>query len=165
MELAMKSGVGSASMSLPNGLIVGALAVVNSLGDVVDPTNGKILAGARSPNPETGLFVDAMTVLQMLASRPPLGTNTTVGVVACNAHLTKEQANWVAQMAQDGLARTIRPAHTLHDGDTIFALSTGTLAVDFNLVGALAAEVFAQAVVRAVLAAEPAGGLPSVRGI
>jgi L-aminopeptidase/D-esterase-like protein len=165
MSLAVKSGVGSASLSLPNGLVVGALAVVNALGDVVDPGTGRILAGTRSPDPAAGPFADAMAVLHMLAARPPLGSNTTIGVVATNALLTKEQANWVAQMAQDGLARAIRPAHTLYDGDTIFALSTGDLGVDFNVVGALAAEVFAQAVVRAVQAAEPAGGLPSIRNM
>lgn len=165
MNQATKAGVGSASLSLSNGLVVGALAAVNSLGDVVDPANGRILAGARSPDPTNGPFVDSMTVLHMLASRPALGSNTTIGVVASNARLTKEQANWVAQMAQDGLARTIRPSHTLYDGDTIFALSTGDMAVDFNIVGALAAEVFAQAVVRAVRAAEPIGGLPSIRSM
>jgi L-aminopeptidase/D-esterase-like protein len=165
MSQAVKAGVGSASLSLSNGLVVGALAAVNALGDVVDPANGRILAGARSAEPAKGPFVDSMTVLHMLASRPALGSNTTIGVVASNARLTKEQANWVAQMAQDGLARTIRPSHTLYDGDTIFALSTGDMAVDFNIVGALAAEVFTQAVVRAVRAAEPIGGLPSIRSM
>jgi L-aminopeptidase/D-esterase-like protein len=91
-----------------------------------------------------------------------MGSNTTIGVVATNASLSKEQANFVAQMAQDGLARLIRPAHTLLDGDTIFTLATGELAADLNLVGALAAEVFAQAILRAVQSARPLGGLPAL---
>jgi L-aminopeptidase/D-esterase-like protein len=88
-------------------------------------------------------------------------TNTTIGVIATNAALTKEQANLLAQMAQDGIARAIRPAHTLFDGDAIFALATGAVPADFNLIAAFAAEVFAQAIVRAVRTAEPAGGLPA----
>jgi L-aminopeptidase/D-esterase-like protein len=89
--------------------------------------------------------------------------NTIIGVIATNAALNKEQAGYVAQMAQDGLARTIRPAHTLFDGDTIFSLATGEVPADLNLVGAYAAEVFSQAILRAVLTAEPAGGLPAWR--
>ena len=84
-----------------------------------------------------------------------------IGVVATNAGLTKDEANKVAQMAHDGLARAVRPAHTLFDGDTIFALSTGEKNVDVNIVGAYAAEVMAQAIVRAVLQAKAAGGLPA----
>jgi len=87
--------------------------------------------------------------------------NTVIGVVATNAAMNKEQACKMAQMAQDGLARTIRPAHTMLDGDTIFALSTGNRKADINILGAFAAEVFASAVLRAVRAAQPAGGLPA----
>ena len=91
--------------------------------------------------------------------------NTVIGVVATDARLTKEQANKVAQMAQDGIARAVRPAHTMFDGDTILALSTGRTKVDVSVVGAYAAEVVAQAIVRAVLTAEAAGGLPAARDI
>ena len=144
--------------------MVGALAAANSLGDVVDPANGRILAGARSAEPANGPFVDSMTVLHMLASRPVLGSNTTIGVVASNARLTKEQANWVAQMAQDGLARAIRPAHTMLDGDSVFALSTGNRKVDVSTIGAFAAEAMAEAVLRAVKSAKSAGGVPGLGG-
>jgi len=91
--------------------------------------------------------------------------NTVIGVVATNAQLTKEEVNKVAQMAHDGIARAIRPAHTMLDGDTLFALSTGGKSVDVNIVGAYAAEVVAEAIVRAVWAAESLGGLPAERDL
>jgi L-aminopeptidase/D-esterase-like protein len=90
------------------------------------------------------------------------GESTVIGVVATDARLDKESANKVAQMAQDGIARSIRPAHTMVDGDTLFALSTGERTLDVNLVGACAAEVVARSVLKAVRAARPAGGLPAV---
>lgn len=161
MPTAMKAGVGSACVELAPGLFVGAIAVVNALGDVIDPPSGQIIAGARS---ETG-FADTLRVMQQLMTRSRAAeSNTVIGVVATNARLTKEDTNKVAQMAQDGLARAIRPAHTLFDGDTIFALSTGDYPADVNVVGAFAAEVFAQAIVRGAQAAQPAGGLPGWRG-
>jgi L-aminopeptidase/D-esterase-like protein len=105
-----------------------------------------------------------MYVMESLIGRTVLGfmsrENTAIGVVATNAKLNKEQINKVAQMAQDGLARTVRPAHTMLDGDTIFALATGEKKADVNIVGAFSAEVFAQAVLRGVRTAEPAAGLP-----
>jgi len=171
---AMKSGVGSASLEVAPGLIVGALVAVNALGDVIDPDTGRILAGARSPAAanltpgEAGYFADTLSALRLLfgggAGFAPQGQNTTIGVVATNARLTKEGANLVAQMAQDGLARALRPAHTLWDGDTLFTLATGEVAADVNLVGAFAASVVAQAIVRAVQMAQPAGGLPALGG-
>ncbi|MEK7312255.1 MAG: P1 family peptidase, partial [Chloroflexota bacterium] len=107
---------------------------------------------------------DTMEVMKGLVGRTILGfasrEATVIGVVATNAQLTKEQVNKVAQMAQDGLARAARPAHTMLDGDTIFALATGEKKADVNIVGAFAAEAFAQAIVRAVRAAKPAAGLP-----
>lgn len=160
LSWAMKTGVGIAGVRLNEQVVVAALAVVNALGDVIDPATNQILAGARG---EDGGFADTLQVMAKLAGAPggnPLG-NTTVGVVATNAALNKEQANYLAQMAQDGLARVIRPAHTLYDGDTIFALATGEAPMDLNLVGAFAAEVFAQAILRAVRCAEPAGDLPA----
>ena len=167
---AMKAGLGSASVNLDGGLCVGALAVVNALGDVVDPDTGQIVAGARlSPDPGAP-FADTMAFLrrygaQARSAPKPAGGNTTIGVVVTNALLSKEQANWVAQMAQDGLARAVRPAHTLLDGDTIFVLATGQYQADANVVGALAAEVFAQAILRGARLAHSAGGLPGLAGI
>jgi L-aminopeptidase/D-esterase-like protein len=172
MSQAMKSGVGTASLDCGGGVIVGALAAVNVFGDVVDPVNGAIIAGARSTQVgplhlgAPGYFADTMQVFRTLVGRTILGFasrgNTVIGVVATNARLDKEATNKVAQMAQDGVARVIRPAHTMLDGDTIFALSTGKNKADVSIVGAFAAEVFAQAIVRAVRMAKPIAGLPAV---
>jgi L-aminopeptidase/D-esterase-like protein len=160
-EQAMKSGLGSAAVSLAEGLVVGAVVAVNAFGDVVDPTTGEILAGARSP--DTNELADTLMVMRSLVSADVFGSgsSTVIGVVATNAELTKEEANKVAQMAQDGVARAVRPAHTMYDGDTLFALATGERAADVNVVGAYAAEVVTEAVVRAVKRAEGAGGLPA----
>jgi L-aminopeptidase/D-esterase-like protein len=158
---AMKAGIGTAGLEIAAGLVVGAIVAVNAFGDVVDPDSGRIIAGARSPQ---GGFADTLAVLRMLAGQMSgrgAGGNTVIGVVATNARLTKEGANKVAQMAHDGLGRAIRPAHTMFDGDTIFGLATGELEADASVVGAFAAEVFAQAVVRAVRAARSAAGLPA----
>jgi len=162
---AVKSGLGTASADLGGGLIVGALFAVNCFGDVVDPSNGRIVAGTRKLRGEG--FADTMQALKGFVGRQILRfagrSNTVIGVIATNAALSKEEAGKVAQMAQDGLARVIRPAHTMFDGDTIFALSTGRRRADVNLVGAYAAEVTAQAILRGVLAATPAGGLPAAQ--
>jgi len=162
IQHATKSGIGTAAIEIGDGLIVGAIAAVNAFGDVVDPVTGQIIAGAWS---KEGGFADSMEVMKRLAGRSVLtfarGENTVIGVVATNAQLTKEQTNKVAQMAQDGLARAVRPAHTMLDGDTIFALATGEKPADVNIVGAFAAEAFAQAVVRAVRMAKPVAGLPA----
>lgn len=161
VQQAMKSGVGSASMSLESGIIVGALVAVNPLGDVVDPINGKIIAGLRLEN---GSFADTQEIMKKGIGRSGFENNTVIGVVAVNALLTKADATKVAQMAHDGLARVIRPAHTMWDGDTIFALGTGEKKMDISTIGACAAEVFSQAILRAVKAARSAGGLPGLAG-
>jgi L-aminopeptidase/D-esterase-like protein len=171
MEQAMKSGIGSASIELGGGVVIGALAAVNAIGDIFDPSSGMIIAGVRSPNARTdgvdveATFANTLEVMKAHIGHEGVGygggDNTVIGVVATNAALNKEKANFVAQMAQDGLARTIRPAHTMLDGDTIFALSTGDLVVDVNSIGAFAAEALSQAILRAVWMAEPAGGLPA----
>jgi L-aminopeptidase/D-esterase-like protein len=153
MEHAMKSGMGTWSTEI-NGLIIGALVAVNAIGDVIDPQNGRMIAGLRS-----GSTLDWMKNAQMNAVVP---SNTVIGVVATNATLTKAGATKMAQMAQDGLARAIRPAHTMFDGDTIFALATGEMQADVSMVGAFAAEVMAEAIVRAVKMATSAGGLPGL---
>lgn len=136
---AIKSGLGSAAVSLGGGLAVGALVAVNPFGDVVDPQSGRILAGARKLRSDE--LADTLAVLKSMAGKLILrfASNTLVGAVATNARLTKEQANKVAQMAQDGIARAVRPAHTMFDGDTLFALSTGRKRADVNLIGAYAA--------------------------
>jgi len=168
---AMKAGIGAASVDIGGGIIVGAIVAVNAFGDVVDPASGAILAGARAAQVgplkigAEGYFADTLEVMKTLVGRTILGFasrgNTVIGAVATNARLDKAQVNKVAQMAHNGLARTIRPAHTMLDGDTIFALATGKKKADVSTVGAFAAEVVAQAVTRAVKAAEPAGGLPA----
>jgi len=127
---------------------------VNAFGDIIDPQNGRIIAGARSVISEEGsattgeYFADTLQVMKSMVDGQQLRFgrrgNTVIGVVATNAKLNKEQANKVAQMAHDGLARTVRPAHTMVDGDTIFALSTGNRKVDVTIVGAFAAEAFAR---------------------
>ena len=167
---AMKSGIGTASLEIGSGILVGAIVAVNVFGDVIDPQTGQIIAGARLVRKGTEkigkgpYFADTMYIMEELVGDTILGFmsrgNTAIGIVATNAEFSKEQINKVAQMAQDGLARTVKPAHTMLDGDTIFALATGEKQADVNIVGAFAAEVFAQAVVRAVMMAEPAAGLP-----
>ena len=153
-EARMKGGLGTSVIELGDGLAVGALFAVNCFGDVIDPDSGQILAGARKL-PE-GDFVDTMQVLKQAAGGFTGSGNTVIGVVATNATLSKEAVNKMAQMAHDGLARAIRPAHTMFDGDTIFALATEQgPAADINLVGAFAAEVSAQAIVNAVREANP----------
>jgi L-aminopeptidase/D-esterase-like protein len=142
-------------VNLGGGLVVGAIVAVNAFGHVVDPASGEILAGAR-PLVGEG-FVDTLAVMKSLVgktlSRLSGGSNTVIGVVATNARLTKEEANKVAQMAHDGVARVVRPAHTMFDGDTLFTLATGKKRADVNLIGAYGAEVMAEAIVRAVRAA------------
>lgn len=160
---AMKGGLGSASIQLPNGLVVGAVVAVNAVGQVQDPVTGEILAGARD---DSGNIRDALSWMIEQAAPPiPAGTNTTIAVVASNANLTKTQANKVAQMAHNGLAKTIFPVHTMNDGDTVFAVATGGVDASVNLVGTLSAEVLAAAVVNAIKAAEGAQGLPAYRDL
>jgi L-aminopeptidase/D-esterase-like protein len=171
MAGATKSGIGTASVDLGGGVIVGAIIAVNAVGDVIDPHTGAILAGTRPVKVgpigvgKGERFADTLAVMKGMAGKLALRfasrSNTVIGVVATNAALTKEQANKVAQMAHDGLARTVRPAHTMLDGDTLFALSTGKKNADVNLIGAYAAEVVAGAIVGAVGAAESAGGIPA----
>jgi L-aminopeptidase/D-esterase-like protein len=171
LKSAMKSGVGTSSMHAA-GLVVGAVVAVNAFGDVIDPKGGQILAGARSTRlgplqlGQEGYFGDTLEMMKTFIGRTVLNfatkANTVIGVVATNARLSKAETTKVAQMAQDGLARTIRPAHTMLDGDTIFALATGVKNADPSTVGAFAAEVLAQAIVRGVQNASPAGGLPGL---
>jgi L-aminopeptidase/D-esterase-like protein len=165
-RMPMKSGLGSAAILLPNGLIVGAIVAVNAVGDVIDPFNGAVVAGARDAS---GKLADARTVLRTGAqtTTPRPGENTTIGVVATNAKLTKAQTSRMALMADDGLARALFPSHTLGDGDTVFALATGSWNgnADVSNVGALAADMMAEAIVRAAVMAKRSGGLPAASDI
>jgi L-aminopeptidase/D-esterase-like protein len=163
----MKSGIGSASITLPNGLTVAALVAVNAVGDVIDPATGQVVAGVRSADGAS--LADARKLLRdgslLPDAAPRAGENTTIAVVATNARLTKTEVNRVALMADDGLARALSPSHTIGDGDTVFALATGRWSgqADTSIIGALAAEVLADAIVRAATQAESLGGLPSAR--
>lgn len=185
---AMKAGLGSSALPVPGGGTVAALAVVNALGDVVDPLTGKLVAGAYDR--AAGTFLVRSTARSRSPfgggrdSVPPLG-NTVIGVVATDVALSKEAVHKVAQMAHDGLARTIYPCHTPWDGDTVFALSTGARPIgsvaaqqesaspgarllemeQVGLIGALAAEALALAVLRGVRAARPAAGLPAAAAL
>jgi len=172
MSLAMKSGLGTASMDIGGGVIVGAIVVVNAFGDVIDLQTNEIVAGLRSGKigpikiGKKDSFADTLAMMKSPIGRGVMGLasrgNTVIGVVATNAKLTKAQATKVAQMAQDGFARTIKPSHTMLDGDVIFALSTGTKKADVSIIGAFAAEVMQQAILRAVKMAKAAGGLPGL---
>ena len=171
MMAATKSGIGTASALIDDHIVVGAIFAVNALGNIIDPATGMIIAGIRDLTrnvdqvTDDSAFMDSLEILQMVfkarSATALSANNTVIGVIATNASLDKGAANFVAQMAQDGIARTIQPAHTLLDGDTIFSLSTGKLEADVNVIGAWAAEVTARAIIRAVKSARPSGGLPA----
>ena len=165
MTRAMKSGIGSAAITMPDGLIVAALVVANPLGDVVDPATGRVLAGVR--NADGAGFADARALVRAGRPRGSGDDNSTIGVVATNARLSKAQAAYLAQLADDGYARTIYPIHTMVDGDTVFAIATGEKSGEPDLValGALAADVMAQAVMRAATQATGIPGIPALRDL
>jgi L-aminopeptidase/D-esterase-like protein len=162
---AMKGGVGSAAVTIEDGLTVAALVVVNAFGDVIDPATGQVVAGVRTPDGRS--LADARRLLRGGTIRFAGSGNTTLGVIATNAMLTKTQVTRVAQMAHDGYARAISPIHTPVDGDVIFALATNarTGAADVGVVGTLAAEVMADAIVRAARQATSVQGIPAVRDL
>jgi len=166
-DRSMKGGIGSASITLANGLVVAALVAVNAVGDVVDPATGQVVAGVRTADGKS--LADARKLLRdgslLRAVAPRPAENTTIAVVATIARLTKTDTNRVALMADDGLARALSPSHTIGDGDTVFALATGRWSgqADASIIGALAAEVLADAIVRAAVQAQSLGGLPSAR--
>jgi L-aminopeptidase/D-esterase-like protein len=165
-RLPMKAGIGSASVRLPSGLVVAAIVAVNAVGDVIDPETGKVVAGARNPD---GTLSDVRKLLRTGAiarrTAPRALENTTIGLVATNAKLSKADVNRVALMADDGFARALNPSHTTGDGDTVFALATGRWdgETSATIVGALAAEVMAEAIVRAAAKADSSNGLPSAK--
>lgn len=169
LRQATKGGIGSASKHITNGIVVSALVALNAFGAVIDPKTGEIIAGPRKPIGKG--FVDPVEAAQGFIGQTIARAreawseraNTTLAVVATNVILTKAQATKVAQMAHDGLARTIRPIHTLFDGDVVFALSHGDKKADVSLIGALAADVLAEAVINAVQSATGLGGVPAMR--
>jgi len=160
---ATKGGIGTASCKIAGGITVASLVAVNAFGDVVASGDNKIVAGAR--NPDGGGFVNTVECMHGDLSGTMLnfGQNTTLAVVATDAVLTKPAATKIAQMAHDGLAQTIRPVHTMLDGDTVFALATGRAGknVNTNVIGVVAATVLAKAVIRAVEQAEGLAGIPA----
>jgi L-aminopeptidase/D-esterase-like protein len=164
MEQATKAGVGTASVDA-GFAVVGAIAVVNAGGDVVDPASGAIVAGTRAPG--GGGFADSVALVRRGFDPPPPVEQTTLAVVATDAPLTVEQSNHLASVAHDGLARTIRPVHTMHDGDTIFAMAAGAGdaprlgPIDVTRLAVFAIDAVERAVLAAVRTATPAGGLPA----
>jgi L-aminopeptidase/D-esterase-like protein len=161
MKQAMKSGVGSFTVSLPDGVLVSSLVVVNALGDVRDPSTGEIIAGART-TPDGRDFANTVESMKRGASGSFIRSNTTLAVIVTNARLTKVQATKLAQFAGLGMARTIYPVNTMFDGDTVFALSLGEHRADINILGVAAAEALAEAILRAVRLAKTLGGVPGL---
>jgi L-aminopeptidase/D-esterase-like protein len=158
IERAMRGGLGSASVGLHGGLVVGALAAVNAFGEIRDPETGRILAG---PRLEDGTLGDTVELLPEAATRLRWTENTTLGIVATNADLSKSAVNKVAQMAHHGLARVVHPVHTTLDGDVVFAASVGGAEAATDVVGAWAARMMQEAILRAVRMAESVPGIPS----
>ncbi|MEO0562625.1 MAG: P1 family peptidase [Chloroflexota bacterium] len=159
MGQASKGGLGNAAIQVGDGLIVTAMVAVNAIGDILDE-NGAILTGVRNP---AGGYLRTLDLMRNMAENPPPPTqNTVIGIVATNAKLNKEQANKIAQMAHNGLARAVNPAHTMYDGDTIFTMATGEIDADVNVVGAFGAEVMADAIRDAVRSASDLANVPSL---
>lgn len=170
-DQAMKSGIGTAFMDLGKGVSIGALVAVNAFGDVVK--DQEIIAGARTlkkgplkiGNGE--IFADSLNVMKSFTGRKILSfsknQNTVIGVIATNAILSKEEVNYFAEMASNGIATSIQPAFTMFDGDTIFGLATGEIRSDINLLSAFAPKVFSEAIWNAVISSDPIDGLPSYK--
>ena len=160
---AVKGGIGSAAIQFPNGITIAAAVTVNAIGGIWNHANGQLLAG---PRRDDGGFDDPVAALLNGATpAPPTGpVNTTIGVVATDARLDREQTNYLARVSHDGLAMTIRPCHTIRDGDTMFAMSTGQskTPADLTALGAAAAEVTAQSVLQAIRRATGLGGIPAI---
>jgi L-aminopeptidase/D-esterase-like protein len=161
MKQAMKSGIGSFTVDLPGGVKVSALAAVNAVGDVIDPSSGKIIAGARRA-PDSMEFAGGARVIQTRALEPGR-QNTTLVVVATNAALTKVEATKLAQFGSLGTARTINPVNMMSDGDLVIAMSSGTLKAGLDALGVAAAEAVSQSILRAVRLAPSLGGFPGLK--
>jgi L-aminopeptidase/D-esterase-like protein len=157
----MKSGIGTSSIQLPNGIVVGAIVALNCVGDVIDPSTGKIIAGALQPDGKGFLNIIETYRRGNRIGERLAGENTTIGVVATNARFSKTQMTKIAEMCHDGIARAVNPAHTPFDGDTLFAISTGTsnVAIEHGVIGSLGAEAVAEAIIRAVKKAKSVAGI------
>ena len=162
----MKGGIGTTALVTSDGLIVGAIVAVNAVGSVIDPRTGKAIAGVRTADGRS-LEDPFALVRRGVLQREPAREATTIGVIATNARLSKSQAQKVAEMAHDGMARAIVPSHTPSDGDTLFVLATGERTADSNVgtIGSLAAEAVTDAIVRAVRAARSIPGFPAASEI
>jgi L-aminopeptidase/D-esterase-like protein len=169
-EHATKAGIGSAAVRLPSedgqDFVVAALMAVNAAGEVVDPETGRIVGGVRDPQGEGFLRAEEVQ-RQRRQPAPAYPANTVIGLVATNARLSKDQTNRLAQMAGVGIGRAVRPAHTMGDGDVLFALATGTVPFSGNLslLGAAGAQAVSQAILRAVTEAQGLAGVPAVRDL
>jgi L-aminopeptidase/D-esterase-like protein len=162
MKGAMKSGIGTFTVTLDSSVMVSALAVVNAMGDVIDPATAKIIAGARTPN---GEFANSAKIMKSGSGQTLVRQNTTLVVVATNAALTKVDANRLAHVAQLGMARTINPVNTTSDGDLVIALSIGTEKAPIDALGVAASEAVAESILRAVRLAPTLGGVPGLMKI
>ena len=162
MSRAMKGGVGTASMALDDGVWVGALAVCNAVGDVRDAATGALLAGARLAPDGMALADTARLLSEGRRPDAEVGGNTTLGVVATNAALSKPQAEKLGKLAQHGLVKALSPAHTAFDGDTVFAVSTGGATTDMTRLGVVAAALMATALARSVRLAASVPGAPGL---
>ena len=163
VERAVKSGLGTASQRIVGDIVVAALMVVNAVGDVIESGTGKILAGPRKSGESGFLSTSQLWKGKFKEAVPPF--NTVIGAVATDAKLNKVEATKLAHVAQVGIARTIDPCHTMYDGDALFALSSGDKEADLNVLGATAAEVVAEAIVRAIRKAETLAGVPAARDV
>ena len=171
MGRAVKGGIGTASLQLPRNIVVGAIVAVNAYGGLTDYRTGTTIAGPRREDGPGFLDTVELLVTGDVKATDHVPSNTTIGVVATNAALTSEQVNFLARVSHDGMALTVRPCHTIQDGDTIFALATGRVetgdvpvaATDLTRLGAAAAAVVAQSVLRAVHEADGLGGVPAIR--
>ncbi|ASN05570.1 P1 family peptidase [Virgibacillus necropolis] len=164
-DFVMRGGIGSYALEIGE-LQIGAVVVVNAFGDIIDPTTNQIVAGAYDRLNGTFLKSDEQMLAQ-LENKPTnrFSGNTTIGSIVTNAKLTKSQANKIASIAHDGFARTIRPSHTLVDGDTLFTLTTNQIETDLNVLSMLASQVVEQAVLNAVRNATGVFQIPSYKDI
>jgi L-aminopeptidase/D-esterase-like protein len=163
LERAVKSGLGTASQKMARDVVVAALVVVNAVGDVIEPGTGRILAGPRKLDGRGFLSTSQLWKGEFKEAVPPF--NTVIGVVATDAKISKTEANKLAHVAQVGIARTIDPCHTMYDGDALFTLSIGDKEIDFSALGAAAAEVVAEAIVRAIQKAKTLAGVPAATDV
>ena len=165
LDRAIKGGIGTASVNLGGGIVVGAIMAVNAVGGVYDPDTGDLVVGPRNDHGGMDDPMEALLLGNDAATPPPFGSNTTIGLVATNATLTKEEANKLASIAHDGLALAVRPAHTMRDGDTMFVIATGTEPgkADMLRLGAAVVVCVARAIVRGIRCATGLEGIPSIR--